>query len=58
MSERYYIIEAMKKFGGSFVQALGECLLLADDDNFQRLMIAFPEYIKKYQELGKSIPRE
>lgn len=46
--ERLYTAKAMKKFGGSFVKALGECLLLADSDNVKRLEAAFPEYLEKY----------
>jgi hypothetical protein len=45
---RVYMIANMKRFGGSFVQALGECFLRADDDNTKRLLLAFPEYVQLY----------
>ena len=47
----YYIREAMRSFGGSFVQALAECLEHADPINYAKLEAAFPEYIKEYQKI-------
>jgi len=41
-------VDKMSKFGGSFVQALSEAFYHADDDNFQKLKDAFPEYWEKY----------
>lgn len=45
------IIEAMKKYGGSFVHALSTCFLFADSDNFKKLRHAFPEYWEEYREM-------
>lgn len=42
------ITNAMVKYGGSFVQALGRAAQLADSDNMERLKIAFPEYWSNY----------
>lgn len=50
---RIVIADNMKKYGGSFVQKLGEALLLADMSNNEfsngfKLAQAFPEYFMKY----------
>ncbi len=47
-SLKLYIVENMKKYGGSFVKALAECLLLADRDNRLILCDAFLPYILDY----------
>lgn len=46
--EKLITVRAMKKYGGSFVKALAECLLLADVTNQQRIEGAFIEYLMKY----------
>jgi hypothetical protein len=43
-------IAAMKRYGGSFVRALGEAASHADPDNLRRLKEAFPTYWKDYSE--------
>ena len=43
------VAENMSEFGGSFVKLLGETLLLADDNNVERIKKAFPEYWVKYK---------
>ena len=55
MSELWYnqtlkldTINLMRKYGGSFVQALAECILRADKDNLGKLEHAFADYIKTY----------
>lgn len=48
----YEISEAMIKFGGGFVQGLGRLFRQADEDNRRRLLLAFPEYWKQYDELA------
>jgi hypothetical protein len=40
----YEIVQAMERFGGSFVRGLAGCWYRADDDNQTRLKAAFPEY--------------
>ena len=46
--ERVYTAQAMKTYGGSFVQALGQCLYCCDSFNQARIEAAFPDYIKQY----------
>lgn len=38
----------MIRYGGSFVKALGQALLVADEHNTERIETAFPEYIEEY----------
>ena len=47
------MIEAMERYGGSFVKALAQCLWSADANNYQRLEQAFPEYFKEYRKMSK-----
>lgn len=49
------MIEAMERYGGSFVQALAQCLWRADANNYQRLEEAFPEYFKEYSNMAKTL---
>jgi hypothetical protein len=49
----YDVIEAMKRYGGSFVKKLAEAFALADPQNQARLKAAFPEYWKKYTEMAE-----
>lgn len=50
---RLEIYEKMKTFGGSFVQALGECLMRADRENRYKLAETFTEYFIKYATWGR-----
>lgn len=43
---------AMIKYGGGFVRALGNALIRADTYNTQVIKDAFPEYFEKYSELA------
>lgn len=43
------IAQNMKQHGGSFVQALGECLIRADNENIRKLFLAFPNYFFEYR---------
>ena len=45
---KYEMIQAIKRYGGGFVQSLAECFAHADVDNFARLERVFPEYIEQY----------
>lgn len=47
------IASAMIRKGGSFVKALGEALLRADDRNTQRILEAFPDYIETYAAIAR-----
>lgn len=43
------MIEAMEKYGGSFVKALAAMLWQADPVNYKKLAETFPEYFKEYK---------
>lgn len=47
------IADAMIRHGGSFVKALGEAMLRADDRNTHRILAAFPDYIETYAALAR-----
>lgn len=51
--ELMVIAENMKKFGGSFVVALAECIYRADDTNKRKLIATFPEYFETYLTFGQ-----
>lgn len=51
--EKYTMIMAMRKYGGTFVQCLASCFSAADPMNFHKLLIAFPEYVDKYVKMAK-----
>jgi len=44
---------AMKRYGGSFVRALGDAGFSADSGNFEKLRVAFPDYFAEYVVLAK-----
>lgn len=48
--EKAKVANAMLKYGGSFVKALGEALLHADPANTLKIKKAFSEYWQKYLE--------
>lgn len=43
------ILDAMLRYGGSFVQALGKAAMRADAENYARLRAAFPDLWKEYK---------
>lgn len=45
---RLQISDNMRTYGGSFVQALGECLIRADRVNTMKITEAFINYIIEY----------
>jgi hypothetical protein len=47
------VIEAMIKFGGSFVHALGTAYRAADASNQAKLKAAFPDYWTKYADIAR-----
>ena len=49
--QQWEITEAMIRFGGGFVFALGRLYRTADADNQARLRRAFPEYWAEYATL-------
>lgn len=52
--ERYEMIQAMKDYGGSFVQALSECFRAADSVNLAKLYLAFPEEVARYRSMAET----
>lgn len=55
--EEVAVVEAMEKYGGSFVKALAECFRCADPVNFQRLRATFPDYWSQYVLMVKRIAK-
>ncbi len=49
----YKILEAMSKYGGSFVKSLAECYRRADPQNKGILFNAFDFYFTEYDALSK-----
>ena len=43
------VIEAMEKYGGSFVKALAECFRRADNNNYEKLKAVFTNYFNEYR---------
>jgi len=50
--EDYKIVEAMEKYGGSFVKALSQCFYSADYINYKKLKDAFPNYWEQYKKIA------
>lgn len=46
------VIEAMERYGGSFVKALAEAFHRADANNFERLKATFFEYWHQYESIA------
>jgi hypothetical protein len=46
-------ITEMRNRGGSFVSGLGSLLCIADPENRQRLLDAFPEIIARYEAIAE-----
>lgn len=53
--QELYIVEAMTKYGGSFVQALAECFHRADATNFAKLRETFSNYWEQYEGMVKEV---
>lgn len=51
--EQFKVVEAMEKYGGSFIKALAECFHRADLLNFAKLEEAFPEYWERYKKMSE-----
>lgn len=54
----WWTTEAMIQKGGSFVRDLGRLYRKADSDNQARIRSTWPEYWKKYSELGPYVKAE
>lgn len=54
MSEAdYNTIQAMLKYGGSFVVALAQAAQQADTNNLRKIKETWPEYWQQYTEMAK-----
>ena len=49
---KYYTLAAMRRFGGSFVQALAECAERADPANLQKIKETWSLYWETYDKMG------
>ena len=45
----YLILDAMQKYGGSFVKQLATLAYLADSTNFEKLKVTFSNYWVEYE---------
>jgi hypothetical protein len=52
------VIDAMEKYGGSFVKALAETARRADPINLRRVKAAWPEYWNQYVHMASAPPPE
>ena len=53
--EKVVVAEAMIKYGGSFVKALGQALMLADPFNTRKIKGAFSNYWEEYLKMAKEM---
>lgn len=51
----YWTIEAMAKYGGSFVKALAECARRADPQNLAKIKATWIEYWAEYEKTGREM---
>ena len=58
VTEKLDVANAMIKFGGSFVQALGQALLQADHINAKKIESAFSEYWIQYLTMSQRKDKE
>lgn len=47
--EDFQVVEAMEKYGGSFVKALAQLCHRADPVNLQKIKYTWPDYWEEYQ---------
>jgi len=50
--EDYRVVEAMERYGGSFVQALALLCFRADHVNLNKIKATWPEYWLQYSEMA------
>lgn len=59
MDERdCYTVDAMEKFGGSFVKVLATLARHADGFNLQKIKDAWPDYWHDYEEMGRELEKQ
>ena len=52
-TEKYFVAQGMRKFGGSFITALGEALAHADTNNTRKIKETWKDYWKEYIKIGQ-----
>ncbi|HXU02802.1 MAG TPA: hypothetical protein VN903_17675 [Polyangia bacterium] len=55
---KWAVIQAMHRYGGSFAQAIADAFDRADDNNFERLKIAFPELWDEYTDMARILAEQ
>lgn len=53
MIQDHDVIEAMKRYGGSFVFYLAEAAAHADAENLAKIKATWPEYWKQYEDMAR-----
>lgn len=53
----YWTMEAMEKFGGSFVKSLAAMARRADPINLQKIKTTWPEYWEEYERMGTTLEK-
>ena len=53
--EKYFVSQGMRKYGGSFVKALGEALAHADPYNAEKIKNNWSKLWKEYALIGHQI---
>ena len=56
--QKFLVRTGMEVYGGSFVKSLGVALGYADPINARIIKSAFPEYWKRYLEIGKKFVKK
>ena len=49
----YKTVEAMERYGGSFVRSLARLIRCADRKNFWKIRNTWPAYWEQYEEMSK-----
>ncbi len=53
----YWTVEAMRKFGGSFVKILADLASHADPINLNKIKATWPEYWEEYERMGITLEK-
>lgn len=52
------MIAAMRIYGGDFIKCLADLLSKADDNNYDKLEKAFPEYFERFRGMAEDIKKK
>ena len=53
-SDDVQVVEAMNRWGGSFIKALAAAAAVADQENLAKLKHAFGDYWDEYRDMAKN----